>query len=178
MKIHVNFIVIYQTKKPSFFVSNKDKIPDLSRNNIIYQITCPGCGHKYIGKTERRLETRLTEHFTNISTSAVAQHLLDCPLAQYIVDLSTFYNNLNSSSLPVSNSPTNLIFNNFKILHSCGSKNPNKLLILEALLIKYNKPEINNGIKASKELSLFHCNFISSCNLCYLLISIITLLRS
>ena len=155
MKIHVNFIVIYQTKKTSFFVSNKVKIPDPSRNNIIYEITCQGCGHDYIRKTERRLETRLTEHSTNISTSAVAQHLFDCPVAQHIADLNTLYDNLNSSSHPVSNSPTNIILNNFKILHPCKSNNPNKLLILEALLIKYNKPEINNGIKSSKELSLF-----------------------
>jgi hypothetical protein len=49
----VKFIVIYQTKKISYFLPKKDKIPDVSRNNLIYQFTCPGCNMSYIGKTER-----------------------------------------------------------------------------------------------------------------------------
>ena len=47
----VKFIVVYQTKKVSYFLSNKDKIPDVSRNSIIYEITCPGCNRRYVGKT-------------------------------------------------------------------------------------------------------------------------------
>ena len=31
-----------------------------------------------------------------------------------------------------------------------------KLLLIEALHIKFNKPEINSGLKASKELTLFN----------------------
>ena len=63
-RLEVNFIVIYDIKKTAFFLSNKNQILDLSRNDVIYEITCPGCDKKYIGKTERRLETRLTEHGT------------------------------------------------------------------------------------------------------------------
>ena len=49
----------------------------------------------------------------------------------------------------------NLIFNNFRILHSHRSDNINELLIMEALYIKFKNPELNSGLKASKELSLF-----------------------
>ena len=31
----VKFIVIYQTKKVSYFLSNKDKIPELKRNDLV-----------------------------------------------------------------------------------------------------------------------------------------------
>ena len=49
----------------------------------------------------------------------------------------------------------NLITDNFRILYCCKNKNPNLILLLEALFIKSNRPELNNGLKASKELILF-----------------------
>jgi hypothetical protein len=42
------FITIYDTKKLSYFVSIKDKLPLLSRTNIVYKVACPGCGETYI----------------------------------------------------------------------------------------------------------------------------------
>ena len=51
--------------------------------------------------------------------------------------------------------PTSLVYTNSKILYSCKYINPNQLLILEALLIKRKLPELNCGLKASKQLSLF-----------------------
>ena len=49
----------------------------------------------------------------------------------------------------------NLTFNNYKILYSNYSINSNQLLFMEAVHIKYHKPQLNSGLKASKELSLF-----------------------
>ena len=147
-------------KKPAFFVSNKDKIPDLSRNNVIYEITCPGCNNKYIGKTERCLQTRLSEHSYNINTSAVAQHLLNCPHAHYLANLNSLFDNLNNSSPPSQSYLNNFIFNKFKIIHSCKFNSSNLLLISETLLIKL-KPKMNSGLKDSKELSLFVWSNIS-----------------
>ncbi len=46
LKQRINFIVIYNTKNVSYFASNKDKIPNLSRSNVVYQFTCPGCSSK------------------------------------------------------------------------------------------------------------------------------------
>ena len=71
----VKFIVFYQTKKVSYFLSNKDKIPYVFRNNVIYEITCPGCNRRYIGKTERCLDRRLLEHSSDFQNSAVARRL-------------------------------------------------------------------------------------------------------
>ena len=34
--------------------------------NLIYIITCSKCQKQYVGKTGRKLKTRLTEHFRNI----------------------------------------------------------------------------------------------------------------
>ena len=48
-----------------------------------------------------------------------------------------------------------LIFNNHKILYSNKSSNTNQLLIIETLHVKFIKPELNPGLKASKKLSLF-----------------------
>ena len=45
----IKFLIIYDTKRISFFVSNKDKLPPLSRSNLVYEVSCPGCGKSYIG---------------------------------------------------------------------------------------------------------------------------------
>ena len=39
----VKFVVIYDTKKRSYFLPKKDKILNPSRSNIVYEFTCPGC---------------------------------------------------------------------------------------------------------------------------------------
>ena len=48
-----------------------------------------------------------------------------------------------------------LLRTNTKILHSLQNNNSNLLLLLEALHIKFKKPELNSGLKASKELIVF-----------------------
>ena len=123
-------------KKAAFLFFNKDKISDLSQNRI-YKITCPGCNNMYIGKTECCVQTHLLEHSSNINTGAVPQHLFNCLHAQYLANLNSLHDNLNNSS------PPSQSYFNFKIIHSCKFSSSNLLLILEALLIKLNKPEKN-----------------------------------
>ena len=149
----IKFIIIYNTKKGFYFISNKYKIPEMSCNNVVYQIACPGCNKTYIGKTDRCLHKRLPKHSTQHNTSAVAQCFLECEHAHFINDLYDQYDQLNDlpSSSNISTSIKNLIFNNYKILYTSKSTNTNKLLIIEALHIKFNKPELNS----SKELYLF-----------------------
>ena len=77
------FIVIYQTKKVTYFLSKKDKIPDLERNDLVYEFSCPGCSATYIGKTVRNLRTRSTEH-AKLNTSAVSEPLTTCEHARHI----------------------------------------------------------------------------------------------
>ena len=77
----IKSIVIYDTKRISFFVSNKDKLPPLLRSNLVYEVSCPGCGKSYIGMTIKKiLSVRLKEHATQLSTSAIGNHLSDCEL--------------------------------------------------------------------------------------------------
>lgn len=109
----------------------------------------------YIGKTERNLETRLCEHL-DPSKSAISKHLTDCDHANYLVDMNNIFDNLNDSDETVAPfSHSELISNNTSILHSLNYNNSNLLLFLEALHIKFKKPELNNGLKASKELVVF-----------------------
>ena len=159
LKIYVKFIVVYQTKKTPFFLPNKDKIPDFWKANVVYEFSCPGCGHSYIGKTERSLETWLSEHANTNSykTSAITQHLLNCPDALYLANLNAFPDLDSSEKFPDKiHCPTSLVYTNPKILFACKYNNPNQLLILEALLIKCKMPELNCGLKASKQLSYFY----------------------
>ena len=157
LKDPVDFVVIYNTKKISYFLPNKDKIPNLSKSDVVYEISCPGCGSKYIGKTQRCLETRLNEHGTRINKSVVADHFHNCEHAQHIIGLNNMFDSLsNKTTVSHSTQVKNLVLNNFKILHSCKSYNSNILLLLEALYIKFYCPNLNSGLKASKELSLFN----------------------
>ena len=158
LKIYVKIIVVYQTKKTSFFLPNKDKIADSCKANFVYEFSCPGCGYSYIGKTERFLETRLSEHayINSYKTSAITQHLLNCADALYLANLNAFPDLDSSEDFPdIIHCPTSLVYNNSKVLFSCKYNNPNQVLMLEAQLIKRKMPELNCGIKASKQLSLF-----------------------
>ena len=49
----VKFVVIYDAKKISYFLPKKDKIPNSSCSNIVYEFICPGCNSSYIGKTKK-----------------------------------------------------------------------------------------------------------------------------
>ena len=147
-------MVVYQTKKESYFLSNKDKIPDVSRNNVSYEITGPGCNRRYVGRTERCLDSWLLEHSSEFQNSAVAQQFSNCDHVNYLTNLSDLFDNLNDIPPALTNTSLiskNLIANNFRILYCCKDKNPNLLLLLEALFIKFNRPELNNGLKASKQ---------------------------
>ena len=50
---NVDIRIKQKTTKLCFFTSNKDKTPPLSRSNVVYEFTCPGCNSSYIGKTNR-----------------------------------------------------------------------------------------------------------------------------
>ena len=138
----VKFITIYDTKKLSYFVANKDKLPPLSRSNIVYEVACPGCGKTYIGMTQKCLSVRLKEHATRLSSSAVGEHFSVCEHAQYLASLQNQFTLLKDLPLPSENlSPIEiLVLNNYKILHSTKSNNYNILAFLDALLFKHNKP--------------------------------------
>ena len=53
----------------SFYCNIKEKVARDQKNHVIYKIKCPGCNDCYIGKTERCLTTRITEHGTKETIS-------------------------------------------------------------------------------------------------------------
>ena len=71
--------------------SLKDRIPAMSKSKVIYEFTC-GCGSSYIGRTDRCLSTRMTEHLPKwlmrgeaarprssaAPSSAVTRHAMTC----------------------------------------------------------------------------------------------------
>ena len=78
-----------------------------------------------------------------------------------MLNLNHIFDNLNHINDSEADKPDlplsfhNLIQINTKILHTLKYSNSNVLLFLEALSIKYRKPVLNNGLKASKELAGF-----------------------
>lgn len=71
--------------------SRKDKVSQLCQSNVVYSFKC-NCGSSYIGRTERSLASRISEHLpkwlmsgakhrprsTAPPTSAVTRHALSC----------------------------------------------------------------------------------------------------
>ena len=104
-----------------------------------------------------RLSVRLKEHSTRLSSSAVGQLFSECELTQLLATLQDQFSILNNNPLPLNNPfpIENLVFNIYRILHVIYSNNYHILAFLKALLIKHNKPLLNTGLKASKELQLF-----------------------
>ena len=134
LKEPVNFIVIYNTKKISYFLLNKDKIPDLSK--VVHQVLGIGCGYKYISKTDRCLHKRLSEQSTLLNASSVVQYFQNCQNAQHLIKFNNLYDRQNDDNILFQNNSDikHHVFNNFKILHYRRSYSPNILLILESLL--------------------------------------------
>ena len=49
----LKFVILYNIKKIVYYCTVKEKIPIAQRSSFIYQITCPGCLERYVGKTDR-----------------------------------------------------------------------------------------------------------------------------
>ena len=143
--------VIYKTNKIAMFCSNKDPIKNLMKSNVVYCFTCPGCAKTYVGKTDRNLVTRLTEHANGKGEdSAISFHLRNkCPSYN---DLTNFNKILNPDFSPKEHI-FNTIINNTSIIDR--ESNWLRLLYLESYHIKLLKPSLNTGARASKELQLF-----------------------
>ena len=51
----------------------KCKLPIAKQSNVIYKVACGNCTEFYIGKTNRRLQTRFNEHKKDVN-SALNEH--------------------------------------------------------------------------------------------------------
>ena len=146
---NVKFSIFFESTKISFFTSNKDKIPDLSNSNVIYQYCCAGCGAEYVGKTETTLFNRTKEHGWSQKDSAINKHFKTCRGWKEIIGLLQIFDpDVDEKQLQI-----NSVRENTKIIRR--SKNWLTLAFHESLAIKELKPELNKGLKSCKELSLF-----------------------
>ena len=146
---NVKFSIFFESTKISFFTSNKDKIPDLSNSNVIYQYCCAGCGAEYVGKTETTLFNRTKEHGWSQKDSAINKHFKTCRGWKEIIGLLQIFDpDVDEMQLQI-----NSVRENTKIIRR--SKNWLTLAFHESLAIKELKPELNKGLKSCKELSLF-----------------------
>jgi len=67
-------------KLSQFVKINKDQNHTLSKNNLVYKISCNDCDVSYVGQTKRQLKTRLNEHNNNLKQdkskhSIISEHI-------------------------------------------------------------------------------------------------------
>ena len=135
------------------FCNTKNSISVEQKYNVIYRITCPGCFQDYVGKTNRNLITRIDKHGTKVE-QPMYQHLSNCSAINDHIMLFTLPGAASGTTIVSKELHLhNAVINNVKIL----DKNNKwvQLQFLEACYIKKLVPEINIGLKASKELQLF-----------------------
>ena len=144
----VNFVWRFSITKISFFTNMKGKLNKLSKSNVVYQFSCPGCGSSHIGKTERTLFKRTKEHVTH-TDSAIKGHLSNCLNVENLFSInSLILNGVNTHEFRFNFVRQNTIITD-------ESNNWNVLLFKEAYHIKGKCPVLNNGVKASREMQLF-----------------------
>ena len=135
------------------FCSAKDKLKTIQKANIVYDIQCPACKQRYIGKTDQCFANRLDEHGSR-HDQPMFQHLVNCP--QFLEELSIHnlpISDNNSSEVELNSHIMNAVYHKSKILDY--NNNWSQLCFLEAFNIKILKPKISAGLKAFKELQLF-----------------------
>ena len=121
--------------------------------NVICIIQCPGCHNDYVGKTDRNLTTRLSEHGKK-ENQPMFQHFQSCEEFNYKLNLYSLADIFSDTrTVDHIEHVYNSVIDNCKILESCN--NWTILQYLEAYYIKTKSPMINVGLKASKELQIF-----------------------
>ena len=116
-KYNLNLRIAFRSFKVGCYFSLKSLVPKPLRSCVVYKFTCSADPtYTYIGKTQRHLLTRVSEHST--ASSAISQHVSSCT-CQAIV-------------------------NNFEVLRTCNSGYD--LSICEALYIKDENPSLNSAL--------------------------------
>ena len=121
----INFVYRYSITKTSFFTNMKDKLSKLSKSNVVYQFSCPGCESSYVGKTEQTLVEITKEHVTR-ANSAIKGHLDNCLNLEHLFSI----NNLILNDVNTHEFRLNIVRQNTRIIDE--SNNWNVLLFKEA----------------------------------------------
>ena len=73
------------SKVKSALPSLKCQVPQMLKSRIVYQLTCPRCASRYVGKTARHLQIRFDEH-RNKARQPVRMHFAECGLGKPTLD--------------------------------------------------------------------------------------------
>lgn len=139
---HQHFKLFIQHIKLALYLHERPT-PLKFKSNIVYRFVCPDVGKRY-----RNLFTRYSEHAIK-KESAVLEHLNECSDIKFLItSLTLGIEKPNFRSIY-----TNFVNENTSVIDSSDNWSP--LLYKEALDIKRLKPNLNNGLKASRELYLF-----------------------
>ena len=124
----LNVQVVFTTRKlESCLPSLKSAFSNDLKSRVVYKLSCSGCNSTYVGQTFRYLTTRIEEH--KKADSPLGLHHQQCQLEGNSADLS------------------------WEIIDR--SNNQTKLLTLEAIHIRKEKPGLNTRDEfRSKELTL------------------------
>ena len=120
--------MVFTTRKlESCLPSLKSEFSNDLKSRVVYKLSCSGCNSTYVGQTVRHLTTRIEEQ--KKADSPVGLHLQQCQLEGNSADLS------------------------WEIIDR--SNNETKLLTIEAIHIRKEKPGLNTRDEfRSKELTL------------------------
>ena len=123
-----NFQVVFTTRKQeSCLPSLKSAFSNDLKSRVVYKLSCSGCTSNYVGQTLRHLTISIEEY--KKVESALGLHLQQCHIEGNSADLS------------------------WKIIDR--SNNQKKLLTLEAIHIRKEKPGLNTRDEfRSRELTL------------------------
>ena len=111
-------VVLTLRKIKTFLPSLKAPVPKMMKSNIVYQVTCPRCHARYVGKTSRHCCTRFGEHRTK-KVEPVNKHVRSC-----------------------GGDPKSLTEEDIEVL-ATSTKGALHLAIMEALFIRELSPGIN-----------------------------------
>ena len=122
------------TTKLNIFTNLKDKVSKQNKSNIVYEFTCQKCNNGYIGTTDRTLLERTKEHA--YIDKERNKHLHSC------------YGSENMT-VKTNKEQIELVLNSTKVIDSSNNRN---LLLYKDVLLR--KSQLNNGLKARRELQL------------------------
>ena len=122
---------------------------------LVYEFSCPACNAGSIDNTDRNLGTRIKEHCGLDKNSAVFIHLAECNFYHYTLTLHSVpcECDVTLTNQDILGHIRTTATDNMRIIGK--SKNSADLCLLDSLNIKWKKPSLNNGIKATKELAFF-----------------------
>ena len=126
-------------------------MPEYLKSHIVYEFCCPACNIKHIGKPDQKFGTCVQEHSGSDKKSPVWNHLLKCEHFTYVVNLHSLQPSPDITEY-LEHVKT-AVYDKTKIIDN--SQNWIELRFLESIPIKWKKPKLNCGIKATKELVLF-----------------------